>query len=121
MTILTTTEATSLLALPIAERAGSIEAVRAEIEAHPDDAAASTLLALLTTGPRPEITRLYGEGAIASTVGRFTLVHLDRPSAEQIAERVLGFDPGKYFFDDCPLCEIARRDGGHIVFDAQEV
>lgn len=63
---------------------------------------------------------IYGESALFSRVGSFTLVHLDRPSADEIARRNAEFDPNEFFFDDCPLCISARESGGHIVFDATD-
>ena len=63
-----------------------------------------------------EIRLLYGRGARISRKGSFVLVHLDQPSAKVIQERTREFDPDKYFFDDCPLCQLLR-DGGILVFD----
>lgn len=64
-----------------------------------------------------ELRRTYGPEAIVSRAGRFTLIHLDNPAETKIRTRVEEFDPDAYFFDDCPLCRIARDEGGHIVFD----
>jgi hypothetical protein len=66
------------------------------------------------------LRRVYGEHALFSRVGTFTLVHLDSPSPEDIARRVAEFDPDEFFFDDCPLCQSARAEGGHVVFDGPE-
>lgn len=67
------------------------------------------------------LRRMYGPQAVFSKVGDFTLVHLDRPSEELIAKRVREFDPGEFFYDDCPLCQMAMRDGGHVVFDGDDI
>jgi len=66
------------------------------------------------------LRRVYGETALFSRVGAFTLVHLDSPAEEEIARRVADFDPDAFFFDDCPLCMSAKTEGGHIVFDGPE-
>jgi hypothetical protein len=67
-----------------------------------------------------QLRRVYGDDAKFSRVGAFTLVHLDGASAEEIERRAREFDPGQYFFDDCPLCVAAKASGGHVVFDAAE-
>jgi hypothetical protein len=66
------------------------------------------------------LRRVYGDHALFSRVGVFTLVHLDSPPPEEVARRVADFDPDEFFFDDCPLCASARAEGGHIVFDGPE-
>ena len=66
------------------------------------------------------LKRVYGEGAVFSRVGAFTLVHLDSPPSGEIERRVAEFDPNEFFFDNCPLCESAKASGGHIVFDGPE-
>ena len=66
------------------------------------------------------LRRVYGESAVFSRVGAFTLVHLDSPAEDEIARRVADFDPDEFFFDDCPLCSSAKAEGGHIVFDGPE-
>ena len=66
------------------------------------------------------LRRVYGEAALFSRVGAFTLVHLDSPTPEQIAQRVSEFDPDEFFFDQCPLCESAKASGGHIIFDGPD-
>ena len=66
------------------------------------------------------LRRVYGEHALFSRVGSFTLVHLDSPTPEEVARRVAEFDPDEFFFDDCPLCVSAKAEGGHIVFDGPE-
>jgi len=84
----------------------------------------------LTIDPKPydpdsgesdeALRRVYGEHAVFSRVGAFTLVHLDSPTPDDIAKRVAEFDPDEFFFDDCPLCQSARAEGGHVVFDGPE-
>ena len=51
-----------------------------------------------------DLRLIYGPNAHISRVGRFTLVHLDSPSMDEVARRVAEFDPNQFFFDDCPLC-----------------
>jgi hypothetical protein len=63
-----------------------------------------------------EIRLIYGENAVISRKGAFTLVHLDRPSKAVVRARTRAFDPSTYFLDDCPLCQLAR-EGGVIVYD----
>ena len=63
-----------------------------------------------------EIYFLYGKNAVISRKGRFTFVHLDRPSAALVCARTENFDPDEFFDRDCWVCEITR-DGGIVVFD----
>ena len=81
-------------------------------------------ITLRMEGPPPEsddaLRRVYGENARFSRVGAFTLVHLDDPSPEEMHRREAEFDPDEFFFDDCPLCEAAKSEGGHIVFDGSD-
>lgn len=63
-----------------------------------------------------EVRALYGAHAVISRKGRFTLVHLDRPSEAVVKQRTLEFDPNEFFERDCPLCE-QQREGGVIVYD----
>ncbi|MDQ2675178.1 MAG: hypothetical protein M3Y34_00075 [Actinomycetota bacterium] len=65
-----------------------------------------------------ELRRVYGEDAVFSRVGKFTLVHLDSPTEEAIAKRTSEFDPDEFFFDECVLCAQAKAAGGHVVFDS---
>lgn len=65
------------------------------------------------------LRRVYGEDAVFTRVGKFTLVHLDSPTEETIAKRTSEFDPDEYFIDGCPLCEQAKTAGGHVVFDGE--
>ena len=51
------------------------------------------------------LRRVYGDDAVFSRVGVFTLVHLDSPTPEIIARRTSEFDPREFFVDDCPLCQ----------------
>lgn len=46
----------------------------------------------------------YGDTAVFSQVGRFTLVHLDSPTPELVAKREAQFNPESFFFNDCELC-----------------
>jgi hypothetical protein len=68
-----------------------------------------------------ELRKVYGDSVAITRVGRFTLIHLDAPSPETISKRALEFDPADFFFDDCPLCAMAKESGGHIIFDADDV
>lgn len=63
-----------------------------------------------------EILFLYGKNTVISRSGCFTLVHLDRPSAELVRMRTEHFDPGEFFRCDCRICEITKA-GGVVVFD----
>ncbi len=63
-----------------------------------------------------EILFIYGKHAVISRKGRFTLVHLDRPSAELVRSRTESFDPDKFFDCNCHVCELAK-DGGVVIFD----
>ena len=63
-----------------------------------------------------EIFFLYGKNAVISHKGRFTLVHLDRPSPDLIRVRTESFDPDEYFQCACSVCQL-MRDGGIVVFD----
>ena len=65
------------------------------------------------------LRKIYGEYIIISRVNQFTLIHLDNPSEEQVRRRVEEFNPDEFFFDSCALCELAKREGGHIVFDQE--
>lgn len=70
-----------------------------------------------TLSEERELKTIFGEDAVISRVGRFNLIHLDRPSAAEIAHRVAQFDPEDYFDDDCPLCRMMLEEGGDIVYD----
>jgi hypothetical protein len=63
-----------------------------------------------------EIYFMYGKTAVISRSGSFTLVHLDRPSAELVRCRTEEFDPDDFFEDDCPICRMLKS-GGVIIFD----
>ena len=63
-----------------------------------------------------DLRRVYGEDALFTRAGVFTLVHLDAPTAEVMARRTAEFSPDEFFVDDCPLCQASRTHGGHIVF-----
>ena len=63
-----------------------------------------------------EILFMYGKNAVVSRKGRFTLIHLDRPSAELLRTRTETFDPDEFFKCDCRICQLAK-EGGVVVFD----
>jgi hypothetical protein len=63
-----------------------------------------------------EIFFLYGNGVVISRKGRFTLVHLDRPSADLVRVRTEMFDPEEFFTCDCRICQLTK-EGGVVVFD----
>jgi len=63
-----------------------------------------------------EILFMYGRNAVISRKGRFTFVHLDRPSAELVRARTENFDPGEFFQCDCCICELTK-EAGVVIFD----
>jgi hypothetical protein len=63
-----------------------------------------------------EILFMYGKNAIISRKGRFTFVHLDRPSQELVRNRTESFDPEQFFNCDCRICQLTK-EGGVVVFD----
>lgn len=63
-----------------------------------------------------EIRFLYGESAVITRTGRFTLVHLDNPSEVLAERRTQEFDPEAFFRCDCRVCQLAK-EGGIVVFD----
>jgi hypothetical protein len=63
-----------------------------------------------------EILFLYGRNAVISRKGRFTFVHLDRPSPELVRHRTENFDAEPFFKCACHICELIK-EGGVIVFD----
>ena len=63
-----------------------------------------------------ELFFLYGKNAVISRKGRFTFVHLDRPSAELVRARTESFDPDEFFNCDCRICQLTR-EGGVVIFD----
>ena len=63
-----------------------------------------------------EIRALYGQTAVISRKGSFTLVHLDRPSRATIRKRRREFNPEEFFCADCPLCQLLKKSG-IVVFD----
>ena len=66
-----------------------------------------------------EIALLYGKDAIVSRKGRFTLVHLDRPSRRLVRIRTKEFDPDRFFDQKCSVCQLLK-EGGLVVFDDNE-
>ena len=63
-----------------------------------------------------EIFFMYGKQAVISRKGRFTLVHLDRPSADLVRARTETFDADEYFDCDCRICELTK-ESGIVIFD----
>jgi hypothetical protein len=63
-----------------------------------------------------EILFMYGRNAVITRKGRFTLVHLDRPSAELARIRTKNFEPNEFFKCDCPICELTKETG-IVIFD----
>jgi len=63
-----------------------------------------------------EIFFLYGNDAVISRKERFTLVHLDRPSAELVRVRTERFNPEEFFKCDCRICQLTK-EGGVVIFD----
>jgi hypothetical protein len=63
-----------------------------------------------------EILFLYGNDAVISRKGRFTLVHLDRPSTDLVRVRTETFDPEEFFNCDCRICQLTK-EGGVVIFD----
>jgi hypothetical protein len=63
-----------------------------------------------------EILFMYGKNAVISRKGRFTFVHLDRPSRELVLARTREFDPDEFFKCDCSVCALTR-EGGIVIFD----
>jgi hypothetical protein len=63
-----------------------------------------------------EIFFMYGKNAVISHKDRFTLVHLDRPSAELVRVRTENFDPAQFFNCDCRICELSK-ESGVVIFD----
>jgi hypothetical protein len=63
-----------------------------------------------------EIFFIYGKDAVISRKGRFTLVHLDRPSLDLVRARTENFDPEEFFKCDCRICDLTR-ESGVVIFD----
>jgi len=63
-----------------------------------------------------EIFFLYGKNAVISRKGRFTFVHLDRPSVALVRSRTENFNPDDFFKCDCSICGLIK-DGGVVIFD----
>jgi hypothetical protein len=63
-----------------------------------------------------EILFMYGRNAVISRKGRFTLIHLDRPSAELVEARTENFDPDEFFDCDCRICKLSK-ESGIVIFD----
>ena len=63
-----------------------------------------------------ELRLIYGKDIAISRKGLFVLVHLDHPSRELIRERTEEFNPGTFFCEHCPLCQIVK-DSGVLIFN----
>ncbi len=63
-----------------------------------------------------EIRFLYGQSAVITRKGRFTLVHLDKPSEALAEQRTQEFDPATFFKCDCRVCQLTK-EGGTVIFD----
>jgi hypothetical protein len=63
-----------------------------------------------------EILLIYGKNAVISRKGRFTFVHLDRPSPNLVRARTENFDPDEFFKCGCRVCQLTK-EGGVVVFD----
>ena len=63
-----------------------------------------------------EILFMYGKSAVISRTGRFTLIHLDRPSAELVRARTESFNPDEFFDCSCRICGLAK-ESGIVIFD----
>ena len=63
-----------------------------------------------------EIVFMYGRNAVISRKGRFTLVHLDRPSTDLVRARTDNFDADEFFNCGCRVCQL-MKEGGIVVFD----
>ncbi len=65
-----------------------------------------------------EIFFAYGRNAVISRKGRFTLVHLDRPSAALVQSRTANFNPDEYFKCGCSVCQLTKESGVIVLDDA---
>ena len=63
-----------------------------------------------------EILFMYGKNVVVSRKGRFTFIHLDRPSADVVRARTEDFDPDEFFKCGCRVCQLTK-EGGVVVFD----
>jgi len=64
--------------------------------------------------------QFYGKDVIVTRLGRVNIVHLDRPSKEEIQKRTEEIMreeiAGVAFFDDCPLCREFQKHPYDIVY-----
>ena len=65
-----------------------------------------------------ELRLIYGKNISISRKGAFALVHLDHPSAALIRERTEEFNPETFFYEHCPLCQMAKESGVLLFDDA---
>lgn len=59
---------------------------------------------------------MYGEGVAVTRKGRFTLVHLDRPSGKTIELRLRELRSGLLFSESCQGCRHMRKHGGDLIY-----
>jgi len=64
-----------------------------------------------------ELLDQYGETAVISRLGKYNLIHLDRPEPEEIERRIQEFDPDELFEDDCPICQMLRNESCDVIYD----
>ena len=68
--------------------------------------------------------QLYGRSAMVTRLGNITIVHLDRPSKNEIRKRkeeIMREElTGEAFFDDCPLCQEMKKHPYHVVYYTQD-
>lgn len=76
----------------------------------------SVVTAAKTRGGVGEVKGIYGSQATMSRVGVFNLIHLDRPSRDEIRRRVAGFNPEELFDERSPLSRMIRQQGADVVF-----
>ncbi len=62
----------------------------------------------------------FGSKVPYSIIDNFCLVHLDNPDEKTIKQREDEFSLEDHFHDDCPLCQMNKKEGGFIVFDKED-
>lgn len=62
----------------------------------------------------------FGSKVPYSIIDNFCLVHLDNPDEKTIKQRENEFSLEDHFHDDCPLCQMNKKEGGFIVFDNED-
>lgn len=68
------------------------------------------------------LRELFGEDVPVDQVGKFKLVHADRPDP---SERQFRLDHFEEELDDifepaCPLCAMIREEGGTVIYDEED-